>query len=88
MKSKTWLGSWKKPPNSKQQGNTIQKFNHVSFNPTSSCGESKAKPEKIPKRKSLVPTRKGNSWSQIQNVILFFLFKFFVQKRRKIRIQA
>ena len=57
-KSKKWQGLEKKLPNSEQQGNRIQRFNHEPFNPTFSYGESEVKPKKIPERESLAPTGK------------------------------
>ena len=63
-KSKKWQGLEKKLPNSEQQGNRIQRFNHEPFNPTFSYGESEVKPKKIPERESLAPTGKVLSGSQ------------------------
>ncbi|KAL5133610.1 hypothetical protein HKD37_03G006905 [Glycine soja] len=63
MKSKKWSGSKKKLPSSEQQEDTIQRFNHEPFNPTTSCGEFEVKPEKIhelvkPKGSSLKSLKK------------------------------
>jgi len=61
MKSKTWQESGKKPLNSEQRGDTIQRFNHDHFNLVTLYGESEVKLEKIPKRESLAPTGKTHS---------------------------
>jgi len=62
-KSKKWQGLEKKLPNSKLLGEMIQRFNREPFNLATSYGESEVKPEKIPERESLAPTRKVPSGS-------------------------
>jgi len=64
MKFKKWPESEKKLLSSEHQQDTIQMFNHELFNPTTSYGESEAKPEKILEWEGLVPTGKAHSRSQ------------------------